>query len=264
MAGGKLKGAYPRRFAMRRTLAAIFMILLVPATTAGQEKVKFPVGASSHVLGFAPLWAAAKQGFLEREGLDAQAVLILGTAPTIQALIGESIHVALAAVDGPIAAVEQGGDLVLIGAGSKTTHMIMGGKNYKTYEDLRGATIGTLTLTSGVAFLLRRVLKTKGLEFPSDYKLLNVGGTGPAFAALSAGHIDAAILAVPVAFHAQESGLNVIGRVTDVFPNYLLSAFSVRRSWAARPAPRGPLSQRYSSGHELAKGEPTGGYRFPS
>ena len=192
---------------------------------------------------------SGEQGFLEREGLDAQAVLILGTAPTIQALIGGSIYVALASVDGPIAAVEQGGDPVLIGAGSKTTHMIMGGKNYKTYEDLRGATIGTLTLTSWVAFLLRRVLKAKGLEYPRDYKLLNVGGTGPAFAALSAGHIDAAILSIPVAFHAQEAGFNVIGRVADVFPNYLLSSFSVRRSWAERNR---PLVVRFLKGILLA------------
>ncbi len=234
---------------MRRTSAAIFMVFLLSTVGVGQEKVKFPVGASSRVLGFAPLWAAGKKGFLEREGLDAEVVLIQGTAPSIQALIGGSIYVALASVDGPIAAVEQGGDLVLIGAGSKTTHMIMGGKNYKTYEDLRGATIGTLTLTSGVAFLLRRALKTKGLEFPRDYKLLNVGGTGPAFAALSADHIDAAILAVPVAFHAQESGFNVIGRVADVFPNYLLSAFSVRRSWAERNR---PLVVRFLKGILLA------------
>jgi ABC-type nitrate/sulfonate/bicarbonate transport system substrate-binding protein len=120
----------------------------------------------------------------------------------------------------------------MIAGGSKTTHMIMGGKRFKTYEDLRGATIGSSTLTSGTAFLLKRVLKTHGLEYPKDYTLLNVGGSGPAFTALSAGRIDAAILAVPVSFRAQAMGFNLIGKVTDVFPNYLLSSFSVRRQWA--------------------------------
>jgi NitT/TauT family transport system substrate-binding protein len=110
----------------------------------------------------------------------------------------------------------------------------MGGKNYKTYEDLRGSTIGSSTLTSGTAFVLRRVLKTKGLEYPRDYKLLNVGGTTSAFMAMSAGQISAAMMAVPNAFQAQEAGFNVIGRVADVFPTYLLSAYSVRRSWAEK------------------------------
>src|SRR5207247_6110010 len=65
-------------------------------------------------------------------------------------------------------------------------------------------------------------------------KLLNVGGTTSAFAAMSAGQIAAAMLAVPNAFQAQEAGFNVIGRVADIFPNYLLSAYSVRRSWAEK------------------------------
>ncbi|HZD42332.1 MAG TPA: ABC transporter substrate-binding protein, partial [Terriglobales bacterium] len=96
-----------------------------------------------------------------------------------------------------------------------------------------GATTGSSTLTSGTAFLLRRVLKVKGLEYPKDYTLVSVGGSGPSLMALSAGKIDASILAVPLSFKAQQMGFNLIGKVTDVFPNYLLSSFSVRREWAA-------------------------------
>ena len=191
------------------------------------------MAASSKVLGFAPLWAASGMGFLKREGLDSEVTAIRGTAPTMQALVSDSIYVALAANDGPIGLVEKGMDIAMIAGGSKTTHMIMGGKGYKTYEDLRGATIGSSTLTSGTAFLLRRVLKTQGLEYPRDYKLVNVGGSGPAFTALSTGNVAAAILAVPINFRAQEMGFNLIGKVTDIFPNYLLSSFSVRREWAA-------------------------------
>ena len=161
-----------------------------------------------------------------------------GTAPAVQAMIAGSISAGLIANDGPIAAVEQGMDLAMVASSSKITHMIIGGKNYKSYEDLRGATIGSSTLTSGTAFVLRRALKTKGLEYPRDYKLLNVGGTSASFAALSAGQIAAAMLAVPNAFQAQEAGFNVIGRVADIFPTYLLSAYTVRRSWAEKNRPR--------------------------
>ncbi len=218
---------------LKRLLQVIGLILILPALAAAQEEIKFPVAASSKVLGFAPLWAASGMGFLKREGLDSEVTAIRGTAPTMQALISDSIYVALSANDGPIGLVEKGMDIAMIAGGSKTTHMIMGGKGYKTYEDLRGATIGSSTLTSGTAFLLRRVLKTQGLEYPRDYKLVNVGGSGPAFTALSTGNVAAAILAVPISFRAQEMGFNLIGKVTDIFPNYLLSSFSVRREWAA-------------------------------
>jgi NitT/TauT family transport system substrate-binding protein len=216
---------------LRKALALLWLLFSLPVVVAAQE-IKFPVAASSKVLGFAPLWVASGMGFLKREGLDSEVTAIRGTAPTMQALVSDSIYVALAANDGAIGLVEKGLDITMIAGGSKTTHMIMGAKKFKTYEDLRGATIGSSTLTSGTAFLLKRVLKTRGLEYPKDYTLISVGGTGPAFTALSSGNIDAAILAVPISFRAQEMGFNLIGKVTDVFPNYLLSSFSVRRQWA--------------------------------
>jgi len=219
--------------ALKKALLRIFLLFVLPSVAGAQDAIKFPVAASSKVLGFAPLWAASGMGFLKREGLDAEVTAIRGTAPTMQALVSDSIYVALAANDGPIGLVEKGMDIAMIAGGSKTTHMIIGKKGYKTYEDLRGATIGSSTLTSGTAFLLRRVLKTQGLEYPRDYKLVNVGGSGPAFTALSTGNVAAAILAVPISFRAQEMGFNLIGKVTDIFPNYLLSSFSVRRQWAA-------------------------------
>jgi len=222
---------------MQRSLFALLLFAMLPAPSAAQERVKFPVAVSSKVLGYGHLWAAWRLKYFEREGLDVDVVLMRGTAPVVQAMIAGSVSAALVANDGPIAAVEQGIDIAMVAASSKITHMLMGGKNYKTWEDLRGSTIGSSTLTSGTAFVLRRTLKLKGLEYPRDYKLLNVGGTTSAFAAMSAGQISAAMLAVPNAFQAQEAGFNVIGRVSDVLPGYLLSCYSVRRSWAEKNRP---------------------------
>ena len=43
---------------------------------------------------------------------------------------------------------------------------------------------------------------------------------------------------MPYAFQAQDAGFNVIGRISDVLPNYLLSAYSIRRSWAEKNRPQ--------------------------
>src|SRR4026207_341112 len=172
--------------AMKRSLIAVFLILFSATPAFAQERVKFPVGVSSKVLGYGHLWAAWRRGYFEREGLDAEVVLMRGTAPAVQTLIAGSISAGVLASDGPLTAVEQGADLVMGARSSKLTHLLRGAKNYTTYGGLRGATIGSSTLTSGTAFVLRRALKAKGLEYPRDYKLLAVGGTGPAFAAPSA------------------------------------------------------------------------------
>lgn len=222
---------------MRRLIFFCLIALVLPRLSSAQDRILFPVGVSSKVLGYGHLWAAWRRGYFEKEGLDAQVVLMRGTAPAVQALVGNSISAALLANDGTITAVEQGADLVLVASGSKITHFLIGAKNYKSYEDLRGTTIGSSTLTSGTTFVLRRALKLKGLEYPRDYKLLSVGGTTEAFLAMNAGQTVASMMAVPYAFRAQEQGFNVIGKMFEVFPNYLLSSYSVRRSWAEKNRP---------------------------
>src|SRR5687768_3720589 len=117
----------------KRGWVLMSFILALPAMVGAQETIKFPAGASSKVLGYAPLWVASGIGFLKREGLDAEVTAIRGTAPTMQALVSDSIYVALAANDGAIGLVEKGMDLAMIAGGSKTTHMIMGGKKFKTF-----------------------------------------------------------------------------------------------------------------------------------
>jgi ABC-type nitrate/sulfonate/bicarbonate transport system substrate-binding protein len=226
------------------------LLALISSPCMSQEKVKFPVGASSKTLGYGPLWVAWKQGFFERQGLDAQVILLRGTPPSVQALVAGSVYVGGASPDAIIDVTERGIDLVMVvGVINGLTHAIMGGKNYKTYESLRGATIGGQSLTSGITFPLKQVLKSKGLEYPRDYKLVNVGGTADLFAALSSGQIAAAPLAVPLNFAAEDAGFNVIGWYRDVLPNYQLTGMVVKRSWAETNR---PLLVRFVKGMVLA------------
>lgn len=219
-------------------LLALILTLAIVSPVAAQEKIRFPVSASSKTLGYSPLWVAWRQGFFEKNGLDVQVVLVSGADKSVMALVGGSTYSAAGAADAMMTVVDQGLDLVAVGGViNGLTHMILGGKKFKNYEDLRGATVGSSGLTSGTAFVLRKVLKAKGLEFPRDYKLLNVGGSGPALAALSSGGIDAAIVAIPLSYEASELGLNVIGRVNEVIPDYQLTVLTVKRSWAERNRP---------------------------
>src|SRR4029077_11054892 len=87
---------------MKRTLPALVLVLLLPALGLTQERVKFPVGVSSKVLGYGHLWAAWRLKYFEREGLDVEVVLMRGTAPVVQDMIAGSISAALVANDGPI------------------------------------------------------------------------------------------------------------------------------------------------------------------
>ena len=175
---------------------AVLLTTLLPLLPAfAQEKLKIRVSSATKTLGYGPLWVASKQGFFDRQGLDVDLVVIRASDVGIQALAGGSLEIAGSAADAPIAAVEKGLDLVLIGGIiNGLTQSVMASKKFKTYADLRGATFGAISLTSGVTFALRHVLKAKGLDYPRDYKLLVIGGPPQTYAALTTGQIDAAAL----------------------------------------------------------------------
>lgn len=218
--------------------ALLSLVLLHASLGFAQERVKLRVSSATKTLGYGPLWVASKMGFFDRQGLDVELVVIRASDVGIQALAGDSLEIAGSASDAPIAAVEKGLDLVIVGGIiNGLTQSIMAAKKFKTYSDLRGATFGAISLTSGVTFALRQVLKVKGLEYPRDYKLLVIGGTPQTYAALVAGQIDAAALSLPVNYAAEEQGFNEIGRFVDVIPNYQLAALSAKRAWAEKNRP---------------------------
>lgn len=225
---------------MNRRLGSVAILLLLTVLpVSAQEKIKLPISASSKTLGYSPVWVAWRQGYFDKQGLDVQVVFVEGADKSVMALVGGSTFVAAGAADAMMAAVDQGAlDLTAVGGViNGLTHLILGGKKFRTYEDLRGATLGSSGLTSGTAFVLRRVLKAKGLEFPRDYKMLNVGGSGPALAALVSGRVDAGIIAIPLGYEGADLGLNVIGKVNEVIPDYQLTVLTVKRSWAEKNRP---------------------------
>jgi len=235
---------------MNKLLLIIALVLMGVSTASGEEKINFPVSASSKTLGYSPLWVASKLGFFDRQGLDTQVVLVNGADKSTMALVGGSVYVSSGGTDTVVAAVEQGADLASIGGIiNGLTHYIMGGKKFKSFEDLRGANIGSSGLTSGTAFVLRRVLRAKGLEYPRDYNLINVGGSAQSFLSLIAGKIDAAIIAVPLNYEAAALGHPIIAKVVDYIPNYQLTEVTVKRSWAEKNR---PVVVRFMKGLVLA------------
>jgi ABC-type nitrate/sulfonate/bicarbonate transport system substrate-binding protein len=233
------------KMASRTAAKYLFAVTIIVASVAllaftafAQEKVRFPIGESSKTLSYGPLWIASKMGFFEREGLDVPIVTMRGSPLTIQALTADSIYVANATVDTLINAYEKGADITMIGGLINGLGLSMiGGKQYKRYADLRGTTIGTQTLTSGTGFALRLVLKVHGMEYPRDYKLLNIGGASDRYQALTSGQISSAPVGVPLDLVAKQQGFNVIGYFADDQPNFQFNVYIVKKSWAEKNRP---------------------------
>ena len=207
------------------------------STVNAQEKIKFPIGVGTKTVGTHMFWLAAKKGFFEEFGLDVQPVLLRGTSITIQALVGESLYLALGSADATIGNAPSTDLIAVSGVVGGLTQAIVAAKRYKSIKELRGSTIGVQVLTSGATNVLKRILKQNGLEFPADYKLLSVGGGNFNLAALTSGQIGATYLVVPLDAIAEQQGFNVLGYLRDTYPNYQLSVIAAKRAWAEKNRP---------------------------
>jgi len=245
-----------------RTVSAIGLLIWLSAVAYAEEKIKFPIGVGTKTLGTSTAWVALKKGFFDEAGLDVQLILLRGTPITTQALVSESLYVALGSADATIGAAASGLDLLGVGGVvNGLTQAIVAGKNYKSFKDLRGSTVGVQALTSGATNVLKRIFKQNGLDYPADYKLLAVGGGSFNLAALTSGQIGATYLVVPLDYDAAQQGFNV-------FQGLLSELSAVRSSGEAElggkePRALGALSQGRSARASLALCEQrTGGGFF--
>src|SRR5262245_10473831 len=218
---------------------ALFVEVQLSSAALAQEKPKIFLGASSKTLGYSPLWVASKKGFFDQQGLDVQVVLLRGVPMTVQALVGGSLHFGSGGPEPYIEASERGLDLVVTGGIiNGLTQFVIATKNYRTYEDLRGATFGQSSLTGGIVTAFRETLRLKGLEYPRDYKIIVIaGGSSANLAAMQSDRIAATTVAVPLNFAAEEAGFNIIGRLIDAIPNFQVNAEVKKRSWAEKKRP---------------------------
>lgn len=232
-----------------RQSAAIIAILgiLYARHSLAQDKPKLFVGPSSKTLGYSPLWVGWKKGFFEQQGLDVQVVVLRGIPMVVQALAAGSIQFASGGPEPFMESSDRGLDFTITGGViNGMTAAIIAGKKYKTFEDLRGTTIGSSSLTGGTVTALREALRQKGLEYPRDYKILVVaGGSSGNLAALQSGQISATTVAVPLNYAAEELGFNSLGRLLDAVPQFQSAALATRRSWAEKNR---PLMVRFMKG----------------
>ncbi len=196
------------------------------------------IGTTSKTVGYMGPWVAKKKGFFATEGLNVDIPVLKSATTGMQALLGGSTHFDATAIDTVIAAYEKGAQDVEAVAGiiNGATYTLVAAKKFKTFKDLKGATIGVSSLTSGATNLLRLMLEKNGLNYPKDFVLLSVGGTPERFGSLQSGRVDAVILAAPLSYKALDLGFTKIGDVYDYVTHYQHSSLVVRKSWARENA----------------------------
>jgi NitT/TauT family transport system substrate-binding protein len=150
-------------------------------------------------------------------------------ARAVQALLGGSVDYAEAAMDAVARAVDQGADLVAIGGNiNRPPYALAVRQGINSYADLKGQKFAVTDLRGGSTVVLKLLLQANGLK-ADDYDLIPLGGTPNRYAALANGAVDAAILAQPADFKAQDEGYKLLGYTTD--QDFQFTTYTIRRSW---------------------------------
>lgn len=189
--------------------------------------------------GTLPYWAAAEAGFFARENLAVAMSPAPGSVEQFVALAAGEYDIATTAIDNIIAYDEGEGettlatrpDFVAIMGGDRGFLQLWARPEIGGYKDLKGRTLAVDALTTGYAFVLRRMLEKKGLA-SGDYDLESVGNTVQRFARMQSGtDCVAALISPPFNLAARAAGFRFLDHATDVIGPYQAGTLVSRRAW---------------------------------
>jgi ABC-type nitrate/sulfonate/bicarbonate transport system substrate-binding protein len=197
------------------------------------EAVVFPGGFNW------PIWVAQEKGFFARNGADVKLTPTPDSAFQLTGLINGRFDIAMTAMDNIIAYVErQAGppttstpDLIAFMGGDDGFLRLVTVPEVKTYADLKGRQLSVDALTTGYAFVLRKLLESAGLQ-RKDYELVSAGGVQQRFEALMEKRHAGTLLISPFEVAAEARGFNRLADAADVLGHYQGVVGAARRVWA--------------------------------
>jgi ABC-type nitrate/sulfonate/bicarbonate transport system substrate-binding protein len=226
---------------MRKMACFLLLLLLwfiVTPHLGRAETVR--AGYTSRDLNYLPFFIAQKR-FHAKEGLQADLVSIGRSDVQLQALVTGDLHFANINADGIIIWNERsgGGDLkVAAGSSNAAPYLLVGAKNIKRVEDLKGQRLGVASLRGGATSILLAYLKSRGLVYPRDFSMVVIAGGTPArLGALESGAIAGAVLGIPYGDIAVDKGFPSLGDTMEVISTYQFNSININPVWAEKNRP---------------------------
>jgi ABC-type nitrate/sulfonate/bicarbonate transport system substrate-binding protein len=181
-----------------------------------------------------PVWIAQHQGMFADEGLDVAIELHEGVDEVTNRLRDGRVQLAYGITEHVVLDSEAGGYLEIVGGNvNRLPFSFVTGKSIKTFDDLRGKTVGVSSLDAGSSSLVMKLLSARGLEFPRDYQMKAVGPILTRWAMLQSGEIDAGLQGAPLDYIAADQGFNTLCEPRREVPYFQFTSLNVDSRWAS-------------------------------
>jgi len=207
--------------AIRRFVQLLVCLLVVTASMqslSAQEKknirmVFVSLAWNSEI----PFRAALARGYFKQQGLQIEPILIRGGPAAISALVsGEVDFASIGGAQAIFRGKSRGLDLTIIGCISSTTnYILLGNKQTRNVEELRGKPIGITGAGTYSEFAVKAFLKKNNINPERDVMLRSIGGTVLRAAAIEKGIIAAAPFSTEDAVRLIRAGYSVISNMNE-------------------------------------------------
>lgn len=187
-----------------------------------------------------PIWTAIDNGFFERQGIELDLRYTANSVEQMTALIDGDVDVGLTGFDNIVAYQEGQGeaatsrapDLFAFMGGDDAFLRLVVQPSIGSYAALRGTTLSVDAMTTGFAFVLRRMLAANGIA-ETEVTFERAGGVMQRFEALKAGKHSGTLLVTPFELIAARMGMKTLHNARDVTGPYQGISGVARRGWAA-------------------------------
>jgi ABC-type nitrate/sulfonate/bicarbonate transport system substrate-binding protein len=193
------------------------------------------IGGGAGGFNWLPVIAADREGMFARRNLAIEVKRLGAVDKATAAVKTGDVDIAITPPEGAIRDCVAGGNLrIIAGNVNRLPLSLIANPRIRRFEDLRGARLGTSSMTEGTALYTMEVLRQHGLRYPGDYEFSVVGVHPARWKALQEGSIDAAVQLIPLNFVAEDAGYVNLGEVSDHIPEIVFTAFIVDRAAALR------------------------------
>ncbi|MGZ3347665.1 MAG: ABC transporter substrate-binding protein [Xanthobacteraceae bacterium] len=221
-----------RAWSCRIAYAAAAAVLMTPAIAQSQTTLRVPV--VSRTVFYLPAWTAEKQGFFKDEGLDVKIEVYDGSEKIFHDLRAGTHQIAIASIESVIAEAYKGGTLrIVAGIAKRPPHFIIAQPEIKTLADLKGKTIGVVSMHEGTTFFVADIAKAGGFAL-GDVKVEAVGGSPTRARLLKERKIDMGLQPYPLSYEAEAQGFTNLGAMAKLVPDYQFVSVMVDENWASK------------------------------
>jgi len=218
---------------MKRVIAAAAALGLFAATSAQAQQKKEVVWCAP-TMGSSYYWdvlTAVELGYMDQEGISLKLVNNDTPIQGLQFIATGACNIGSITTEVAISAVDKGADFKFVGSeDDRISFVFLARPEIKSFDDLRGKTIGVTQLQESTATMIRLLLEKHGIK-RDEYSYIALGGSPNRYAALVRGAVSATMLSPPFDFKAMADGMTRMGSAFDAFEGDGV-LFVVSDAWA--------------------------------